>query len=64
MQDNENKKGLATRDEKIRGCISLVLCLASFTWAYHQTDQAMMAGGITAGVLYMLTTLAFVTKDM
>lgn len=60
----ENKKGLATRDDKIRGCISLALCIGSFTFAYWQTDQQLMGGGIAAGFLYMLTTLAIVTKDM
>lgn len=64
MQNNENKKGFATRDDKIRGCISLVLCIGSYTFAYHQTDQAMVAAGMVAGFLYMLTTIGIVTKDM
>lgn len=55
---------LATRDDKIRGCISLVLMFAGYIFAFYQTDQALAAGGICAGVLYMCTTFAIVFKDV
>lgn len=54
----------ASRDDKIRGCISMVLMFAGYIFAYMQTDQALAAGGICAGVLYMCTTFAFVFKDV
>lgn len=61
---NEPNKGLATRDDKIRGLISVVLMFAGFIFAFYQTDQAMAAGGICAGVLYMLTVFAIMFKDV
>lgn len=53
-----------SRDERIRGLISIALMFAGFIFAFYQTDQALAAGGICAGVLYMMTTFAIVFKDV
>lgn len=59
----QERKG-ASRDDKIRGLISVALMFAAYIFAYMQTDQALAAGGICAGTLYMMTTFAIVFKDV
>lgn len=59
-----SEKKLPTRDDKIRGCISLALCIGCLSFAYWQTDQRFVAAGIIAGILYMLTTLGIMFKDV
>jgi len=60
----EQKKGLATRDDKIRGCTSMVLMFAGFIFAHQQVDQSLIAGGLCFGVLNMCTLFAIMFKDM
>lgn len=60
----KQQKGLATRDDKIRGCTNMVLMFAGFIFAYHQVDQSLVAGGLCFGVLNMLTLFAIMFKDM
>lgn len=55
---------LATRDDKIRGLISIALMLAGYTFAFWQTDQKYMIPGLICGFGYMLSTIAIVFKDM
>ena len=50
-------------DKRICAGIAVALMFASFTFAFHQVDQKYAAGGIAAGVLYLLTTFAFVFED-
>ncbi len=49
--------------KRICAGIALALMFAAFTFAFHQVDQKYAAGGIAAGVLYLLTTFAFVFED-
>lgn len=60
----ENKPKLATRDDKIRGCISLALTIACLSFAYWQADQKFAVPGLVAGMLYFMTTLAIMFKDV
>jgi hypothetical protein len=54
---------LSYTGKRVCACTSLVLMFATMTFAYQQTDQKFMAAGIFAGVLYLLTTFAFVFED-
>ncbi len=64
MSENENKPKLATRDDKIRGCISIALWIGCWTFAFYQVDQKWLIPAMFAGFMYMLTSLAVVFKDM
>lgn len=61
--NNENQK-LATRDDKIRGLISIALWFGCWTFAYFQVDQHYLIPAMFAGFMYMLTSIAIVFKDM
>ena len=54
---------LSYTGKRVCACISVALMFATMTFAYMQTDQKFMAAGLFAGVLYLLTTFAFVFED-
>lgn len=58
-----NKNG-ASPGDKVRGVIAIVLTITCFTSANYTTDQQWQASFMIAGLLYFLTSLAIVFKDM
>lgn len=60
-----NPNGLASVGDRIRGCISLAICIGSFTAAnYSFHSQQWMAFFMITGFLNMLVTLGIMFKDM
>jgi len=59
----KNPDGLASIPDRIRGCISLVVCITSFTCANYSTDNQWVTFFMIMGVLNMCVTLGIMFKD-
>jgi hypothetical protein len=55
---------VASIPDRIRGSIALVLTLSAFTWADWTNDRQWQMTCMVAGFFYMLTTIAYVFKDV
>lgn len=54
----------ASNSDKVRGCIAIGLTLLSWVLAYNATDAQWQGGFLVAGILYFVTSLAIVFKDV
>lgn len=55
--------GLASVSDRVRGCITMVLTIASFTCANYAVDNQWLAFFMINGFLNMLVTLGIVFKE-
>lgn len=60
----KRKEKLATVPDKIRGCIAIALTITCFSIGANATDQRWQAVSMIAGMLYFVTSLAIVFKDV
>lgn len=60
----KNPDGLASVGDRIRGCISVVICISSLTCANYSTDNQWLAFFMLTGMLNMLVTIGIMFKDM
>jgi len=60
----EKKPKLASVADKIRGCIAIALTISCRTYGANATDQRWQAVAMIAGLLYFVTSLAIVFKDV
>jgi hypothetical protein len=58
------KPKIASVADRVRGCISIVLTITCLSVAANATDQRWQAVFMIAGILYLLSTIAIVFKDM
>lgn len=59
-----NPNGLASRGDKVRGCIALALCIGSYVAAYHATDNQWLAFFMVNAFLNMLVAIGIVFKEV
>ncbi|MBX9688680.1 MAG: hypothetical protein K2X27_18370 [Candidatus Obscuribacterales bacterium] len=56
---------IATVDERIRGAIAMALTIGTLGWAsQHPGEPRLQIAGIIAGLLYLMTTITIVFKDV
>jgi hypothetical protein len=58
-----NKSGLATVGDRVRGCIAMVITIASFTCANYAVDNQWLAFFMINAFLNMLVTIGIVFKE-
>jgi hypothetical protein len=54
----------ASPGDKVRGVITIALTLLSWTLAYNATDAQWQGTFLVAGILYFVTMVAIVFKDV
>ncbi len=60
----KNESGLADRGDKIRGLISLAICITSWSIAYHSFDnQQTLIFWMITGFFNFLVTIGIVFKE-
>lgn len=65
MPRNIPPKGkVASVADRVRGCIAIALTITCLSMGANATDQRWQAVYMIAGMLYFVTSLAIVFKDM
>lgn len=60
----KDPSGYASISDRIRGCITLVITIASFTAANYATDNQWLAFFMINAFLNMLVTIGIVFKEV